>query len=213
MNSRSVLLIVAAVVGVVSAHAESPEPTVLVPEPAVSTDSGGLYATIGGGPSDETDRLQGHSPVLAFTLGGSLPIKGRAYVDIGMYLSSASYHAEPSLTGWGNDAELRTFAFTASGRGGYTGRKAAVFASAGIGLAYVTLTEGLQLYGAYSPPLDATVAPVLTVAGSFEAPTRTRSRFLAEVRYSWIHADFGGNSGGSLNVGGPALLLGWKGAF
>jgi hypothetical protein len=216
MAPRSVLVVFAAVVAGVlrtAAYAESPPPTVLVPEAPLSTDRAGMYATIGFGPADDTDRLQGHSPVVPLTLGVSLPIRGRAYVDVGMYFSTVTYSAEPSLTGWGNNADLRTFAITASGRFGHTGKKAAVFGSAGFGFAYVRLGGGDYFYGAYSPPLDTTVAPVLTVAGSFEAPARKRNRFLAELRYSWIHADFGSTSGGSLNVGGPALLLGWKGVF
>ena len=196
-----------------AAYAESPPPTVLVPEAPLSTDRAGMYATIGVGPADDTDRLQGQSPVVPLTLGVSLPVRGRAYVDVGMYFSTVTYSAEPSLTGWGNNTDLRTFAVTVSGRFGHTGNKAAVFGSAGIGLAYVGLGGEDNFYGAYSPPVDSTVTPVLTVAGSFEAPARKHNRFLAELRYSWIHADFGSNSGGSLNVGGPALLLGWKGVF
>jgi len=191
------------------ASAESPQPTPLSPKVA-STGSAGLYATLGLGASPGgTDRLDPDFPVLALTLGGSLPIKDWAFVDVAMDFSMASYDAEPSLSGWGTEAQVHTFAVTASFRGGHSGKKTAVFGSAGVGLAYVSLGAD-EFYGLSSPPVDSTVVPVLTVAGSLEAPAQDDSRFLAELRYSWISADFGSNSGGSLNVGGPVLLLGWK---
>jgi hypothetical protein len=129
-----------------------------------------------------------------------------------MYLSLASYDERPPLTTWNDNLLLETFALTASARAGYEGHKVAVFGSAGVGFAFVRLGAP-YFYGAYSEPVGSATVPVLTVAASLEAPARQHNRFLTELRYSWIEADLGGGFGGSVNVGGPALLFGWKYVF
>lgn len=205
------ILIAAAVALVAPAFAQTPQPTPLVPE-APATDSPGMYLLFGMGPvPDGTDRLLGDLPTLAFTVGGSIPIKGRAYVDLGLYTSVASYTAVPAYSWFGSGATVSTVAFTASGRFGHTGHKVAVFGSAGVGFGYVMLDT--QIFGIIPAEVDSVWAPVFTIAGSLETPVRKKNRFLAELRYSWIDVDFGSDAGGSLNAGGAALLLGWRHVF
>jgi hypothetical protein len=213
MTPRIVLALVVATAALpASSAAETPPPTEIIPE-AVSTDSPSLYVTMGFGPGPgSTTTLERDAPAFVLTFGGSIPIKGKAYVDLSMVLSLASYDARPSVTTWNENLLLETFAFTASARAGHEGRKVAVFGSAGVGFAYVRLGAP-YFYGTYSEPVGSTTVPVLTVAASLEAPARQHSRFLTELRYSWIEADLGGGFGGSVNVGGPVLLFGWKYVF
>jgi hypothetical protein len=207
-------LVVAAIALRAVAFAGNPEPTEIVPE-AVPAESPSLYVTLGFGPGSgsETARFDSRPPMFAFTAGGSIPIKGKAYVDIGMFLGIEAYNDRAPAGYYGSDdLFLTTFGLTASGRVGHVGRTVAVYASAGVGFAYVRLGAPGG-YGVYPEPVGSTMAPVLTVAGSLETHPRQRSRFLAELRYSWIDADLGSGFGGSANVGGPMLLFGWKYVF
>lgn len=212
-RSALVLLVVSAAAGALGpAFAGNAQPTVIVPE-AGSADSAGMYITVGMGPEPSgTDQLEGYLPTLVLTGGASFPIQGKAYVDVGLYLSAASYTGLPSSNAWWSDATVGTAALTVSGRMGHTGRSVAVFGSAGIGLAHVSLDAPTWLGFIYTE-VDSVWTPVLTVAGSLETPARKHNRFLAELRYSWINADFGIDVGGSLNAGGAALLLGWRHVF
>jgi hypothetical protein len=211
MAPRSVAVLVVASIGMAApAFAASPEPTPLVPE-SVSTDSSSMYLMFGLGPGGGgSDRFQENGPTFTFTLGGSIPIKGKAYVDLGMSFSIARYEDVLPVSYWSDTPLLTTFALTASLRAGHVGKSVAVYGSGGVGFAYVRLGEAGG-FGVYPEPVGATLAPVLTVAGSLEAPARAHSRFAAELRYSWIEADLGG--GGSLNAGGAMALFGWRYVF
>lgn len=207
-------LLVASVSWRTGAHAEGPKPTEIVPE-AVPAESTSLYVTLGfgTGSGSETARFDSRPPMFALTAGGSIPIKGKAYIDVGMYFSTEGYKDRAPLGYYGSDdLFMTTIGLTASGRVGHVGPTVAVYASAGIGFAYVRL-GALGGYGVYPEPVGSTMAPVLTVAGSLETHPRRRSRFLAELRYAWIDADLGSGFGGSVNVGGPMALFGWKYVF
>jgi hypothetical protein len=194
------------------ALAGSPQPTPLVPE-AVSTDAPSLYVMGGLGPGGGgTDRFQASGPTFAFEFGGSIPIKGKAYIDLGMGLSIAGYKDVWPVYSWTDEPLLTTFDLTASLRGGHVGKKVAVYGSGGVGFAYVRLGEPGG-FGVYPEPVGATWAPVLTAAGSLETPAHRHSRFVFELRYSWIEADLGAGAGGSLNAGGAMMLFGWRGVF
>jgi hypothetical protein len=203
------VLIVVSVALPALALAEGSPPTEIVPG-AVPGESRSLYYTLGlGPPAEDSERFGARSPTLAFAVGGSIPIKGKAYVDICGFLAMAQYkdHA-PSL--WASDDLFLTrFGLTASGRVGHAGRQVGAYASAGLGFAYVRFAAPGG-YGVYPEAVGSTMAPVLTVAGSLETHPRERSRFLTELRYSWINADLGGDFGGPVNVGGPMLCFGWK---
>ena len=205
------LLVTAAVISA-PAFAGDLQPTEIVPE-AVPTDSPGMYATFGlGAPGGGTDRFRADTPAFAFTFGGSLPINGKAYVDLGMGFSIADYKDVSPESAWSDNPLLETFSLTASVRAGHSGRSVAIYGSAGVGFAYVRLGEPGG-FGVYPEPVGSTMAPVLTVAGSLERPVQKHNRFLAELRYSWINADFGSGAGGSLNAGGAELLFGWRHVF
>lgn len=194
------------------ALAEGRQPTPLVPE-AVSTDSSGMYFMLGVGRGAEgTDQFKPSAPMFAFTLGGSIPIKGRAYVDLGMGFSIAGYEYVGTTYTWTAKPLMTTFDLTASMRAGHEGKRVAVYGSAGVGFAYVRLGEPGG-FGVYPEPVGATVVPVLTAAGSLETPSHRHSRFVFELRYSWINADLGPAAGGSLNVGGPLMNFGWRYVF
>jgi hypothetical protein len=172
-----------------------------------------MFFTLGlGAPGGGTDRFHANTPTFAFMFGGSHPIKGKAYVDLGMGLSIAGYKEDSPVSTWTGKPLLETISLTASLRAGHAGRSVAAYGSAGGGFAYVRLGEP-EGFGVNPEPVGSTMAPVLTVAGSLERPVRKHNRFLAELRYSWIEANFGSDAGGSLNAGGLVLFLGWRNVF
>lgn len=159
----------------------------------------------GGGGNEQ---FEAKTPTLLFQVGGSIPIAPKAWTDIVLGFSIASYREESPETTWTGDALLRVAYVTASVRTGRPGKHLGVFGSAGAGLAYVALGEPGG-FGVYPEPVGSRTAPVLTGALSLEHPGR-RSRFLVELRYSDISADLGSDAGGTLDAGGPILLLGWR---
>ena len=213
MSPRIVfVLFVASVAQPALALAGGSQPTETVHE-AVPTASRSLYYTIGlGPPAEDSERFGARSPTLAFTVGGSIPVKGKAYVDICGSFSMAEYRDYAPALWASDDLFLTRFGMTASGRVGHVGRTVGAYASAGIGFAYVRFAAPAG-YGAYPEAVGSTMAPVFTVAGSLESKPRQRSHFLTELRYSWIDADLGGDFAGSVNVGGPMLVFGWRSDF
>jgi hypothetical protein len=161
-----------------------------------------------GGGAGSTEQFKARIPIFYFEAGASVPIGGKAWTDIALGLGLASYHEEIPATTWSGDVQLKTLSVSASLRAGHPGRKVGAYGSAGAGLAYARLGEAGG-FGVYPAPVGSTMAPVLIGAASLEHVGR-RSRFVTELRYSWIPADLGEAAGGTLNAGGVLLLFGWR---